>query len=310
MRVVFMGTPDFAVPSLEKILEAGHEVAGVVTQPDRPKGRHGELSASPVKECALAHGLEVYQPARLKGHPECTEKIASWKPDVIVVAAFGQILPKEVLEIPPLGCLNVHGSLLPKYRGAAPIQQAVVDGEAESGVTIMYMAEGLDTGDIISQAAIALDPEETGGSLFDKIKILGADLLVKTLEAAARGEITRTPQDETKATYVKMYQKESGRIDFGKSAAQIECLIRGMNPWPTAFTALHGKTLKIWRAQVCEGADGAEPGTVCEVSKDSFTVQTGDGGLRVLELQLEGKKRMDTASFLRGTTIGVGTLLG
>ena len=305
-----MGTPDFAVPTLEKILEAGHTVAGVVTQPDKPKGRHGEMTASPVKECALRHGLEVYQPARLKGHPECTEKIASWKPEVIVVAAFGQILPKEVLDIPPKGCLNVHGSLLPKYRGAAPIQQAVVDGEAVSGVTIMYMAEGLDTGDIIAQREIALAPDETGGSLFEKIQVLGAELLVETLAAAEQGELPRTPQDDAKASYVGMYKKESGRIDFMKPAAKIECLIRGMNPWPTAFTSWKGKTLKIWKARVIPENTDQAPGTVTQVRKDAFVVQTGEGCLEVLELQLEGKKRMDAEAFLRGTQVSEGTLLG
>jgi len=309
MRIVFMGTPDFAVPSLEKCLECGHEVAGVVTQPDKPRGRGGQMSFSPVKECALQHGIEVYQPARLKGHPECTEKIASWKPDVIVVAAFGQILPKEILELPPYGCINVHGSLLPKYRGAAPIQWAVIDGEKESGATIMYMAEGLDTGDIISQEAIPLAEDETGGSLFDKIMLLGADLLGRTLSEIENGTATRTLQDDALSNYAKMLKKETGQIDFTKTAAEIERLIRGLNPWPSAYAHWGDKTLKFWKAVVTEGAEGAACGEVISVEKDGFTMQTGEGGLKITELQMEGKKRMDAGAFLRGTHLCAGDVL-
>ena len=312
-RIVFMGTPDFAVPSLEALITAGYEVAAVFTNPDRPKGRSGKPAFSPVKECALAHGIPVHQPQKLR-EPANIELLGDLKPDAIVVCAYGQIVPKQVLELPPYGCINVHGSLLPKYRGAAPIQWAVIDGEKESGVTIMQMAEGLDTGDMLAKCVRVLEPDETGGSLFDKLKEDGAALLVQTLQALERGEITPVKQPEESPTpYAKMLTKEMGRIDWSQSAVCLERLVRGMDPWPGTYTQLSGKQVKLWKTRVAESEalrGGAKPGTVVHVGKASFLVQTGDGLLEILELQLEGKKRMDTQAFLRGCHLEEGFVLG
>ena len=308
MKVVFMGTPDFAVETLEAILQAGHEVTGVVTQPDKPKGRGKSMQYPPVKETAMAHALPVYQPQRIR-EPECVEEIRKMEPDVIVVVAFGQILPKEILKLPKYGCVNVHASLLPKYRGEAPIQWAVIDGEKETGVTTMLMEEGLDTGDILMRTVIPLDEKETGGSLFDKLAKEGAALLIKTLEALEQGTATRTKQADADSTYAKMLTKKLGKIDFTKSAVEIERLIRGLNPWPSAYTGYNGKTLKIWSASVVDGEAKGEPGQVVEVDKEKLLVQTGEGLLSLEEVQLEGKRRMDIDAFLRGNTVETGTIL-
>ena len=296
MKVIFMGTPDFAVGTLEAIVAAGHEVVLAVTQPDKPKGRGKSMQYPPVKEAALAHEIEVYQPERVR-RSECIEYLAKYQPDIIVVAAFGQILPKEILEMPKYGCINVHASLLPKYRGAAPIQWAVINGEKASGVTIMRMDEGLDTGDMIASVAVELDAQETGGSLFDKLQDAGAQLCVE-------------PQDNEIATHTKMIQKSLGKINWSLSAVQIERLIRGLNPWPSAYTYLSGKTLKIWKATVHPGNTDAAPGTVVKADKQSLVIQTGVDRLSLEEVQLEGKKRMPVADFLRGFTIENGTVLG
>jgi len=309
MRVVFMGTPDFAVSTLEEILNAGHEVIGVVTQPDKVKGRGGKISFPEVKEAALKHNLPVYQPVKVR-EPEFIQKIRDLKPEVIVVAAFGQILPKELLDIPPYGCINVHASLLPKYRGAAPIQAAIINGEKETGVTIMHMDVGLDTGDMILQEKIPIAEDETGGSLHDKLAALGAKLLVKALDQLKNGTALRIPQDDSQATYVKMMDKEMGNIDFSKPAWHIERLIRGLDPWPSAYTKLNGKTLKLWKAKVKKLSSDAKPGEVVEVGKDSFVVMTGEDALIILELQLEGKKRLSAEEFLRGYRIEKGIVLG
>ncbi len=309
MRVIFMGTPDFAVGTLEEIIKAGHEVALVVTQPDKPKGRKGELCPPPVKECALAHNIPVFQPDRIR-KPENLAEFLKTDADMIVVAAFGQILPKEVLDHPKYCCINVHASLLPKYRGAAPIQWSVINGDEETGVTIMRMDVGLDTGDIITQAALPITEEETGGSMFDKLAELGAKLCVSTMEMIEKGEATFTPQEEELATHVGMISKDFGIIDFTKTAKEIECLIRGLNPWPSAFTKLNGKTFKIWKAKVLDETSDYAPGTICELGKNRMKIQTGDGVLSLEEVQLEGKKRMDIVSFLNGNAMEVGTLLG
>ena len=245
MRVVFMGTPDFAVATLEDIINAGHIVEAVVTQPDKPKGRGGAVAMSPVKETALEHGIEVLQPVKVKNDNEFYERMKQIDPDVIVVVAFGQILPDSILELPKYGCINVHASLLPAYRGAAPIQWAVIDGLEETGVTTMQMDHGLDTGDIIMQSRIRLDAKETGGSLFDRLSSEGGRLLVKTLEAVENGTATRTKQDDSLSNYAKMLTKSLGNIDFNEGAVNIERLIRGLNPWPSAFTHFNGKLLKI-----------------------------------------------------------------
>lgn len=310
MRAVFMGTPDFAVGALDSLVSAGHEVALVITQPDKPKGRKKTLTPPPVKERALEHGLPVYQPARVRG-AECIEKLKEIAPDVIVVAAFGQIIPKEILELPRYGCINIHASLLPKYRGAAPIQWAVIDGEKESGVTLMRMDEGLDTGDMIARAVVPLAEDETGGSLFDRLSAAGARLLADTLPLLEQGKVSYERQPEESPTpYARMMTKEMGRIDWEKPAAKLERLIRGLNPWPTAYTSLDGRQVKLWRARVGGSGTGARPGEVLESSGGALAVQTGDGVLEILELQMEGKKRMDAEAFLRGHRIGKGTVLG
>lgn len=308
MRIIFMGTPDFAVGTFEALIEAGHDVVLAVTQPDKPKGRGKAMQFPPVKEAALEHGIEVFQPGRIR-EPECVEYLRSYHADIIIVAAFGQILPKEILTMPEYGCVNVHASLLPKYRGAAPIQWAVINGEKVTGVTTMRMDEGLDTGDMIMKAEILLDENETGGSLFDKLSVEGAKLCVKTVAAIADGSAVYTPQDHEAATLTKMIKKQLGNIDWTKSAAQIECLIRGLNPWPSAYTKLNGKTLKIWSARVVPEDTEEKPGTVTAVSGKDIRVQTGSGQLLLQEVQLEGKKRMLTDAFLRGYTVETGTIL-
>lgn len=309
MRVVFMGTPDFSVPTLEKIIEAGHEVIGVVTQPDKAKGRGKKVLFPPVKEMALAHDLPVYQPRRARD-PEFIEEMKTLNPDVMVVVAFGQILPKAILDIPKYGCINVHASLLPKYRGAAPIQWAVIRGEKVSGVTTMQMDVGLDTGDMLLKKEVLLDEEETGGSLHDKLSTLGGDLLIETLKKIEAGDIHPEKQDDSQAgEYARMLDKNLGRIDFSMPAVEIERLIRGLNPWPSAFTSYNGKTMKLWKAKADNCGQGV-PGQVIHVDKNSFTVQTGQGTLQILELQMEGKKRMDAGAFLRGCPLETGTILG
>lgn len=308
MRIVFMGTPDFSVPALEKLAKAGYEVAAVVTQPDKPKGRGKAVLMTPVKEKALELGIPVYQPAKVRD-PEFIHILEEIAPDVIVVAAFGQILPKAVLDIPPYGCINIHASLLPKYRGAAPIQWAVIDGEKETGVTTMMMNEGLDTGDMLEKAVVAIDEDETGGSLHDKLSAAGGELILSTLDKLKKGELTRTPQGNEGTCYAKMLTKSLGDICWDKDARSIERLIRGLAPWPSAYTTLDGKTLKLWKGTVSEKEYGTVPGTVSEVTKDLLAVQTGKGSLQIEELQLEGKKRMDIRSFLRGYAVKEGTVL-
>ena len=309
MKVVFMGTPDFAVGTLEAIIEAGHEVLLVVTQPDKPKGRSGALQFPPVKECAVAHGIEVFQPTKIRLE-ENVEFLRKYEADIFVVAAFGQILPKSILDMPKYGCINVHASLLPKYRGAAPIQWAVINGDPVTGVTIQQMDIGVDTGDIIVTKELAIADDETGGGLFDKLAIVGAEACLDAMEQIANGTATRTPQNHEEATHVSMISKEFGNIDWNKSAVEIERLIRGLNPWPSAYTKLDGKTFKIWKACVKEENSSEKPGCICKVAKDCLAVQTGNGMLSLLEVQLEGKKRMEVDAFLRGYQVLEGTLLG
>lgn len=309
MKVVFMGTPDFSVGTLKALVEAGHEVAAVVTQPDKPKGRGHSVQFTPVKEEALGHGLTVYQPKRVRD-PEFIKTLEEIAPDVIVVVAFGQIIPKEILNLAPYGCINVHASLLPKYRGAAPIQWAVIDGEKESGVTIMRMDEGLDTGDMMAKAVVSLDVWETSGSLFDKLSRVGADLLIQTLEDLQEGKVSYEKQPEESPTpYAQMIQKQMGKIDWNNSAEKIERLIRGLDPWPSAYTYLNKKTLKIWKAHLTEEVAKAEPGTVVRIDKKGIYVACSDWVLCLDEVQLEGKKRMACADFLRGYKVEESTRL-
>ena len=308
MKVIFMGTPDFSVGTLEALVEAGHEVVLAVTQPDKPKGRGGKMQFTPVKETAMKYDIPVFQPKKVR-EAECIEELRKYNADVMVVVAFGQILPKEILEMTPYGCINVHASLLPKYRGAAPIQWAVIDGEEVSGVTTMQMNEGLDTGDMIMKTEIVLDKKETGGSLFDKLASAGAKLCVETLEALENKTATWEPQGETTTSYARMLDKELGNINWEKTAVQIERLIRGLNPWPSAYTDWNGKVMKIWEADVVDKNTEAVPGTIVKVEKDGFYVQTGEGQIKVTALQIPGKKRMDADAFLRGYQIEEGTLL-
>ena len=311
MRVVFMGTPDFAVGTLEALLQSRHQVVAVVTQPDKPKGRGKAMQFTAVKEVAVRAEIPVLQPKKVR-EPEVVEEIRQFHPDVIVVVAFGQLIPKTILDMPQYGCVNVHASLLPKYRGAAPIQWAVIDGEEKSGVTTMQMDEGLDTGDMLLTEEVVLDPQETGGSLFDKLSEVGAGLLLKTLDELEAGSIhpQKQPSESTTA-YAAMFTKKMGEIDWTQSAVQIERLVRGLNPWPSAYTHLGQKTLKIWRAVVHPLSEQKkEPGTVILMDKKHFGVQTGDGMLEILELQLEGKKRMDADAFLRGYQLEDGIKFG
>lgn len=307
MKVIFMGTPDIAVPALEKIIEAGHEVVLVVSQPDKPVGRSKALKNTPVKECALAHGIEVYQPEKIRT-AESVAYLQQFEVDVIVVEAFGQLIPQAILDIPKHCCVNIHTSLLPKYRGAAPIQWAVLNGDLVTGVTTMRMEAGLDTGDIIMQVEKIINEGETSGTLFERLARAGAKLIVQTLEAIENGTATYTPQDESKATHVTKITKEMGSIDWNRSAEEIECWIRGMDPWPSAYTRLDDKTVKIWKAKVVSDEQLAKPGTIVRVGKNSIEVQTGEGILAILELQIEGKRRMTTDAFLCGYTVGEGTV--
>ena len=309
MNLIFMGTPDFAVGTLEELIKAGHRIHMVVTQPDKARGRGHEVQPTPVKEAALRHNLPVYQPLKIR-EETAVSHLRGVEADAIVVVAFGQLIPKEILTMKKYGCINVHASLLPKYRGAAPIQWAVIDGERESGVTTMQMDEGLDTGDILLQSVVPLANDETGGSLFDKLSREGARLCVETLDRLEHGGIVPRKQGESPTAYASMLKKEMGNIDWSKSAAAIERLVRGLSPWPSAYTHLDGKTLKIW---ACEAVPGGVSNGVCgeilEVGKDSLTVRTGDGALRITELQLAGKKRMDAGAFLRGASVEKGTVL-
>ena len=309
MKIVFMGTPDFAAGILEDIIKASHEIALVVTKEDKPRGRGKEVTFTPVKEVALKHNLPVFQPHRIKD-AEAIETLKKYEADVFVVVAYGQILSREILDMPKKICVNIHASLLPKYRGAAPIQWAVIDGEQYTGVTTMRMEDGIDTGDIIETITYELKSDETGGSLFDKLMELGGKLIVSTLEKIENGTATFTKQDDSNSTYAKMLNKKLGDIDFSMDAVSIERLIRGLNPWPSAYTSLNGKNLKIWKAVTKEDEYEGQPGEIVYVSEDEMYIKTGKGVLSIIELQLEGKKRMYIQDFLHGNKIEKGIVLG
>ncbi|MCI7210499.1 MAG: methionyl-tRNA formyltransferase [Butyricicoccus sp.] len=306
MRIVFMGTPDFAVPSLQALIDAGHDVCAVYTQPDKPQGRKQILTAPPVKTLALEHDIPVFQPNTLKNEDE-QARLRELAPEVIIVVAYGKLLPKAVLDIPPHGCINVHGSLLPRWRGAAPIQWAVIAGDEMAGVTTMQMAEGLDTGDMLLTYETKVGEKETAGELFDRLAQSGAELLTQTL--VKLDEITPRPQDDAQSCYAHMLDKQMAVIDWSKSAHEIDCLIRGLNPWPIALTTLSGERLKVFAAE--KAAGNGEPGTVLEADpKKGLTVACGEGALKLIEIQLVGGKRMKATDFLRGHVIEVGTKLG
>lgn len=310
MKIVVMGTPDFAVTVFDAVKKAGHEIVLAVSQPDKPKGRSGQLAPTDVKKWALENDIPVFQPKKIRD-AEAIAELQKYNADLFLVVAFGQILPKEVLDMPRLGCVNVHGSLLPKYRGAAPIQWAVINGDEYAGVTTMQMGVGLDDGDMLLKKSIRIESDETGGGLFDKLAILGGEAAVETIEALEKDEITPTPQNEAEATSVGKIPKSMGEIDFTKSADEIERLMRGLYPWPTAYSHLDGKVLKLFKASVITDNSVATAGTVLEADKDRFVIKCGnDSALMIHNLQLEGKKAMDTADFLRGRKIEKGTLLG
>lgn len=311
MRIVFMGTPEFAVASLNTLLDNGYEVAAVVTQPDKPKGRKRTLTPPPVKEAALARGLQVMQPVRMRS-PEAVEALAALQPELIVTAAYGQILPKEVLDLPRLGCINVHGSLLPRYRGGAPIQRAIMNGESVTGVTIMYMAEGLDTGDMISRIEVPILESDTSGDVFAKLSEAGAELLLQTLPTLADGTAVAVPQQHEAATYAPNLSREDERLDWGRPARDLFNQVRGLAPMAGAFTHLDGEVFKIWacKPEPLEGKADAVPGTVLQAAGGDLLVQTGDGALRLLTIQPAGKKAMAAEAWLQGARLTAGTRLG
>ncbi len=299
MRVVFMGTPDIAATCLNKILEQKHNVVGVFTQPDRPKNRGMKLAFSPVKELALAHGLPVFQPESFRDE-EAVSHLQQLQPDVIPVVAYGRILPQRVLDIPPKGCINIHASLLPAYRGSAPYQWAVLDGLTETGVTAMYLCREMDAGDIIDTAKTPIDPDETAGQLLDRLAVLGADLLDKTLCAIREGTACRTPQQESLATYAPMLDKSMCPIDFAKSAQKVHNHVRGMNPWPVATMELQGKRFKVYETAVLEETSQQAPGTVLGLTKKGLKIACGQGVIEIRTLQAEGGKRMAAPDYFRG----------
>lgn len=310
MKIVYMGTPDFAVAPLEAIIQAGHQVTAVVTQPDKQKGRGKEVQMTPVKECALKHGIPVFQPVKIK-EAEAVEQLKKYPADIFVIAAFGQLLSEEILNMPEFGCINIHASLLPAYRGAAPIQWVIINGETQTGVTIMQMAKGLDTGDMLCKTVVPIDPKETGESLHDKLMEAGAQLIVEALPKIERGELIPEKQDDSLSSYASRLTKSMGLIDWNKDAITLERLIRGLNSWPSAYTFYHGKTLKVWEADVIEGENvEVMPGCIMHVDKDYFDVACGQGLLRVRSLQLEGKKRVSVKDFLLGYEVSAGLRLG
>ncbi|HTY21063.1 MAG TPA: methionyl-tRNA formyltransferase [Geobacteraceae bacterium] len=307
LRLVFMGTPEFAVPSLRKIIARGEQVVAVVTQPDRPKGRGQRLAAPPVKLLAADHGIPVLQPVRVRA-PEFLEIMRDLRPDLILVTAFGQILPKTLLEIPRFGCINIHASLLPRYRGAAPINWCIINGETETGVTIMQMDEGLDTGDMLLKKSVPIGPDEDAQSLHDRLSLVGAEAMAEVLDLLVAGELASEKQDDRLSSYAPMLKKEDGRIDWNREPLSICNLVRGLTPWPGAFTFLGDKTLKICRCRVA-GGEGT-PGTVLQADRTGLVIACMGGGLLLDELQLEGKKRLSVKDFLAGYNIKPGTLLG
>ncbi len=308
MNILFMGTPDFAVPCLEALIKESYSICGIVTQPDKPKGRGHKLTPPAVKECALKYNLPVFQPETLK-NDSFLEELKTLNPDIIIVVAYGKILPKYIIDYPKFGCINIHGSLLPKYRGAAPIQRAVIDGEEETGVTSMLMDEGLDTGDMLLTQKTKIGEYETAGELFDRLSFIGADVLIKTLEKIKAGSIIRTPQNDAESTYAKMLDKSTGKIDWNKSAAEIFSLVKGTNPYPVAHTSYKGMVLKIFACTVGEKSSG-KPGEILGTTDKKIQVACGDGlSVLISEVQLLGKKRMDTVSFLNGNNIEIGEIL-
>lgn len=309
MKIVFMGTPQFAAAVLAKLAESGCEIGYAVSQPDRAKNRGKKLLPTPVKEEADKRGIAVLQPEKIKGNDEFLNTLKEYEPDLIAVAAYGKILPKEILELPRFGCINVHGSLLPRHRGAAPVQRAIMEGDEKTGVTLMYMAEGLDTGDMIAKAETKVG-RKTTGELLEELAAIGGELLVAKLPEIAGGNITREKQDDSQATYADMLSKEDGRIDFEDTPEKIERLIRGTAPWPGAYTYFNGEMLKIWAAEPLDTKTDAPSGTVVDAGKSGIDIAAGGRVLRVLELQAPGKRRMSADDYLRGNKFEKGIRLG
>lgn len=307
LRIIFMGTPDFACPTLTKLIERGEDVIAVVTQPDRPKGRGQKLVPPPVKVIAEEHGIPVLQPLKVRA-PEVIDGIRELNPDLIVVVAFGQILPQSLLDIPKHGCINIHASLLPRYRGAAPLNWCLINGETETGITTMQMDAGLDTGDMLVKRAIPIGPDEDAQSLHDRLSLLGAETINETLDRLLAGTLTREKQDDSLTCYAPMLKKEDGLIDWNREPQQIKNLVRGFTPWPGAYTSLDGKTLKLYKVSVTEG--NGKPGEVITAGKDGIIVACGSGSLRIEELQLEGRKRLSASEFLAGCRLEPGSRLG
>lgn len=305
MRIIYMGTPEFAVSALEAIVDAGHEVVACYTQPDKAKGRSRKPVPTPVKMKAQEYDIPVYQPVKLR-EQENVDRIREYEPDAIVVAAYGQILPESILAVPRYGCINIHASLLPKYRGAAPIEWAIIDGEKETGVTTMYMAKGLDTGDMIERSVVPITADDTGETLHDKLAAAGAELILSTLDKLAAGTAVRTPQDDSLSCYASMLSKDMGRLDFTRPASYLERLVRGLQPWPCAYTSINGKSVKIYGAVATDRDDTFAPGQITEVTKKSFTIACAEGALLIRKLQPEGKKVMDAAAFLAGNKLAAG----
>jgi methionyl-tRNA formyltransferase len=309
MKIVYMGTPNFAVPALESLIKADNKPILVVSQPDAKRDRGEKIKPTPVKEMALAWEIPVAQPEKIRGNTEFLEMLRGLEPDLIVVAAYGKILPTEILDIPVKGCINIHASLLPKYRGAAPIQRAILNGEKETGVTLMQMAEGMDTGDILAVAATPTDGK-TAGMLFEELSELGASLLLEHLPLIESNQIKSIPQDETRATYAPMIYKSDGQVDFTQPAIEIERKVRAMNPWPIAYTTYDGQAMKIWKATVEEATTQALPGTITEVSNRGITVATGIDSLIITEIQMPGKKKMPVSDYIKGNQIEINHVLG
>ncbi len=308
MKIIYMGTPEFAMPALRMLYEEGHEIPLVVTRPDRARNRN-KVTPTPVKELALSLGLEVVQPDRITGNEEFLTQVKEIAPDMIVVASYGRILPPELLAIPPLGCINIHGSLLPKYRGASPVQTAILKGETETGVTLMHMAEGLDTGDMITVRTLPVE-DKTYGQVLEELGVLGAELLKDTLPALADGTAARTVQNDAEATYAPIISKKDGLIDFARSPREIECQVRAFQPWPGAFTYWKGEMMKILKALPLDKSTDKAPGTVLAAGKDGIDVAAGGQILRITHLQMPGKKGMEASAFLRGNSMEAGEILG
>jgi len=309
MRIIYMGTPDFAVPPLELLVKNNYAVELVITQPDKARDRGKKVQFPPVKEKAIELGVEVIQPEKVKGNNELIKRIKDLDPDLIVVAAYGKILPLEILNIPKLGCINIHASLLPKYRGAAPIQRSIIEGEAITGVTLMYMEEGLDTGDMIASRSTEIG-EKTAAELHDELSVIGGELLIETLPDIINGKVTRTSQDHSKATYAPMIFKKDGLIDFKKSPIEIERLVQGLNSWPGAYTTYRGEQMKIWKAEALDDKTDEPPGTIIDTTKQGIKVAAGGRTLLIKRLQMPGRKAMDAAEYLKGNKISIGEVLG